>query len=330
MILLKKIPVIISIAFLPCNALADANLLEEAKNKLFSCYSEEMIESAARVNNVTEDFAREIFTKTPRAFDGIRDSALLTERLHLEGKESEIKDNIQEIENEMPGASDGLLRCYEFYKVMLSGEDLNEFSGNYDGPFGLIFGQGSEDVKYDYLHNVDLNSTNSGGFSCPSSVFSTSSPKINFLDLYETSSLEFKVQSDIPSNKLGADFSDRLSAKMYNIPIQNGLSEVCLAFFDDRLFLIHIEDNEYRRYRDVMKASLEKKYGPSNTYSNIENDLFITTWNSVDEILSIELITSMAGGALRYVYNPIKREQIPYLFDTYITHYNKVSAITDF
>lgn len=118
--IIQKILVILFINFLPVKVLADA------ESKMISCYSEVLVKYAARENNVTEDFAREIFAKTPEALSSMRDAAVTTSKLHSEGKEGEIEKNIQELEVAMPGTSEGFLKCYEIYKTNFSEVDLNK------------------------------------------------------------------------------------------------------------------------------------------------------------------------------------------------------------
>lgn len=199
----------------------------------------------------------------------------------------------------------------------------------YDGPFGLMFGQSVDSVEYERLRKVDINYAGPG-FSCESDIRSINAPNADVEKLYKSAGLSISILNELSRNALGADFSARLSAAIYNIPVQDGLSEMCLAFFDDRLFFIHMRDEQYRRYNDVLEASLDSKYGKGSVYVNNSGDLVIENWKSTDEILSIKKVTSTAGGDLTYVYNPIKREQIFYLLETYIEHHKKAVGVTDF
>jgi hypothetical protein len=317
---LKKNLIIIIILFVYVNGSAYAEPLDDAKKKLLSCFSEEMIRGSAKLHNVSEEFVRGIIQKTPDLLNQITDMAEIVLGLHSVGKENEVEYVIKQIDGEIPGASDELIKCYESYKNLISEVELGELAVVYDGPFGLMFGQSSEDIEYEYLHEVDLNSPNGGGYSCQNSILSVS----DFMDIQNLPPSPF----DISDNALGADFSARLFAGMYSIPIQGGFSKVCLAFFDDRLFMINIQYDQYKRYYDILKAGIDQKYVFHNS-SLFKGGTFLQ-WKSSDNLLSIELIVSDTGGELDYVYNLIKLEQVQYVIDTYMKHYNNVGEITDF
>jgi len=125
-------------------------------------------------------------------------------------------------------------------------------------------------------------------------------------------------------NNLHIDYgsSGRLKAGIYSVRIDSRSVPVCLAFFDDQLFFVHLswdlptDDG----LRDKAELTLQHRYGQP------VSEIYSKTW--VDRQGKVYIDAS--AGDIMYVYAPVAREQLREMLSTYGTAAQKKAIRSEF
>ena len=96
----------------------------------------------------------------------------------------------------------------------------------------------------------------------------------------------------------------RLAAYFFRINIFGSPRKICGVYFNNKLFIIYIDDGEFStEEKELITNALIKKYGPPKTL--IFSSSAVESWHVMQHKLGIEITTSIAGG-MHYYYAPIK------------------------
>lgn len=215
-------------------------------------------------------------------------------------------------------------------------------------PFGLKFGSPRSANPYKVLRKIELRKKtkklDAASRLCAGAVFEVQhvyAPKqwkINSdaIDGFEKVPRKAKSGYDMNDNKYGADFSidGKVTAYIYNI---KGM-KFCVAYFENKLFLLYSRLGEWWDKWDIIRDRFEKLYGsPKTEYSDkrFRDKYTIHGWidkkNKIYiEVSLVEIRGYDLGGHLLYTYAPIKSLQIREMMKKHIAKYYKESKKSGF
>jgi hypothetical protein len=190
--------------------------------------------------------------------------------------------------------------------------------------FGLKFGSSLAQNKYLKNQDYELDSKWTDSFSndCEKELF-----YLNWLGPYgEPRDLTALSKKDSYSwstkfkeNRMGADFSERVTGGYYTVPAFGKDLEVCFTYFDDALVMVQV-NKFYQEVRDLAYAALTKKYGQPQRYSTI------TSWKLGGDSFYIV----GASGELVYYYVRPRNQMIRWAASKYMAREDQIANESPF
>lgn len=215
-----------------------------------------------------------------------------------------------------------------------------------EAPFGLRFGMSQARVKYARARSVSLNqkpdilSIDNDCYSAILSAWYINAPREFHINLDTISSAPSDLShTAFSANSIGANFSKsgNIAAGLYSIPILSKPRKVCLGFYKNQLFLVHLgkgdnlnTDNDWDNIEESAKASLERRYGEPQEKSErldyacvrASRAYCYRTWISENERVYIRNETN---SSITYVYEPVKRPELEEIVRVYLERKGEAS-----
>jgi hypothetical protein len=198
------------------------------------------------------------------------------------------------------------------------------------GPLGFEWGAGPDQKssKTFVLLQTDPSISNDDIYECNEAALSEP------LDTPDDWRLKYKHFTEINSvevegNYAGANPSmgGRLKAFTYKVEIFGSYFNVCGLFFDERLYTINISSKRITTEgsrRELIEKALDSNYGPGDVSCSTRFCIF--EWLSKEKKIKIDWVTF---GSLRYVYAPIKAEQMEAWAQYYEEYIGEKTSNTD-